>query len=104
MTEHRFTKGVMDYGCGALQLVRSRAREHRAKTGAYPRQLVLHAPTARRLFTEYAAEQGEALPPERVLRGTVAGIFEGIPFCICQCGDDFGEDQLVDQLGNVEPL
>jgi hypothetical protein len=104
MSEHHFSKGAADYASGALTLVRSRVAEHRRSTGAFPRQLILHVPTARRLFTEFAIEHGLEPPDPRFIRGGNDGAFEGVRFFICTCGNEWAEDQLVDQLGQVEPL
>lgn len=104
MSDHRFTKTATDYASGALVLVRSRIREHKERTGRPPYVMVLHVPTARKLFSEFATEKGlPAVPPDRI-RGGITGQFEGTRLCVCLCGDDLGEDQLVDWLGNVEPL
>jgi hypothetical protein len=102
--EHRFTKGVTDYASGALVLVRSRVAEHERRYGRPPSQLVLHLPTARRLFTEFAQEQGLPPVPEGMLQRGAAGAVMGIPFLICNCQDDWAEDQIIDWAGFVEPL
>lgn len=104
MTEHRFTKGVMDYGSGAIVLVESRVSEFRKRRGARPSQLLLHVPTARRIFSELAQRTGRVLvAPEDIVAGGV-GMLGGIPFVICTCGDQFGEDQIIDWDGSAEPL
>jgi hypothetical protein len=106
VTEHRFTKGVMDYASGAIPMVESRVREYTAKNGKRPAQLLLHAPTARRLFAELA-ERLELPPipqPEDVIKPGTVGMVGGIPFLVCGCGDDLGEDLISDAEGNTEPL
>jgi hypothetical protein len=99
-----FQKSAADYACSTLTLLRSRIQECRDRTGERPRQLVIHVPMARALFSEYAAAHGLPMPPERWMRGGSFGAFEGTPFAICDCGHDLGEDQLTDKDGNTEPI
>lgn len=94
----------MDYASGAIPMVETRVREFTKKHGHQPAQLVLHVPTVRRLFTELAERKGLPPIPEGIIKPGGAGIIGGVPFAVCTCGDDLGEDQMIDWDGNAEPL
>jgi hypothetical protein len=101
---HRFTKGVADYASGATALVESRVREFTKVHGTPPAQLLIHVPTARGIFTELVQRHHLPPVPQEAFRPGSSGAVDGIPFFICLCGSDMGEDLIIDWRGNSEPL
>jgi hypothetical protein len=104
--EHRFTKSVRDFAPGQLWLVRQRVAQHREEhQGKPPQCLVMHTHTLRRVFEEWAVEQGldiAAVVPsmDRINRG----MFEGVPVFHCRCGFWLASDDMITCEGKHEEI
>lgn len=109
MTEHRFTKGVLDYAPGMMWMLRNRIEEHRKRFGGRPPlQFLLHGPSFTQLLREHAdgihiGLSELPLPVER-MAGCRLDELDRILIIRCRCGRPMAEDQMITCDGNTEEL